>query len=387
MPFQYHKICVTGATGFIGGRLIERLLLEDRGSVRALIRDYSKAVRIARLPVEMILGDISNYNDVERFVKGCDVLIHCAYGNKGDNKVRKAVTVKGTENILKAAVKYNIKKVIHLSTMAVYGPDFQDGTDENTHYRRTGNLYGDSKIEAEKVVYWYYKKYDLPVVIIQPTIVFGPYSSQWTIQVVENIEHHRLVMVNSGTGTCHPLYIDDLVDAIFLAIERPEAIGHSFIISDKPITWAKFFSSYAEMIGNTEITSLSESEIRLLRKEQRRRSSLFFRFVMALQRRPELLEEINSLLLVRIFNNIRSLIIPKNISQKIRQKIFDDVIQWKETNNLDLSLHGNHQMALFKNKAYLNTSKAQNIIGFKPRIGFEKGMLLTEQWLRFSNLI
>src|SRR5581483_2476179 len=77
------RVLVTGGTGFIGGRLIERLVLQHGAHVRVLVRRYDSATRAARLPVELIGGDVTHAADVERAMTGCDYVFHCAYANAG----------------------------------------------------------------------------------------------------------------------------------------------------------------------------------------------------------------------------------------------------------------------------------------------------------------
>ncbi|MGI9287253.1 MAG: NAD-dependent epimerase/dehydratase family protein, partial [Pseudomonadales bacterium] len=76
MTFARKTILVTGATGFIGGRLVERLVLEEGANVRALVRNFSSASRIARFPVAMIRGDLTEADKVREAMQGCDVVFH-----------------------------------------------------------------------------------------------------------------------------------------------------------------------------------------------------------------------------------------------------------------------------------------------------------------------
>jgi len=89
------QVLVTGGTGFIGGRLIERLYFEFQATVRTLVRNMTNAVRISRFPIEIIQGDVTNLDDVKRAAHGCDVIFHCAHGNQGSDEVRRLVNNKG----------------------------------------------------------------------------------------------------------------------------------------------------------------------------------------------------------------------------------------------------------------------------------------------------
>ena len=136
-------VLVTGASGFIGGRVVERLYLEGLANVRAGIHRWSSVARIARFPVELVKLDILDRNTLPRLMEGSDYVIHCAYGDK-------YTTVKGTENVLWSALEVGVRRVVHLSTVEVYG-NVSGYIDESSPLKYTGNEYADSKIDAEKV--------------------------------------------------------------------------------------------------------------------------------------------------------------------------------------------------------------------------------------------
>jgi len=100
--FSGKRVLVTGGTGFIGGRLVEKLVSCHDAKVRVLVRNYANAARIARMPIKMIHGDINNLEDVCNAVEGCDVVFHCAYGNSGSDNKRQEVNIEGTRNIAEA---------------------------------------------------------------------------------------------------------------------------------------------------------------------------------------------------------------------------------------------------------------------------------------------
>src|SRR4051794_3341526 len=114
-------VLVTGATGFIGGRLVEHLIRTEGAHVRALVRNFSKAARLARFAVEMVPGDLLAPDAVERAVAGCDTIFHCAYPNGGDEATRRAVTARGVELLFDAATRHRVRRVVHTSTISVYG--------------------------------------------------------------------------------------------------------------------------------------------------------------------------------------------------------------------------------------------------------------------------
>ncbi len=235
-------ILVTGAGGFIGGRVVEVLHGLRGTSVRASVRRWSSAVRIGRLPVEIVLCDMTDPRQVRSAMEGIGAVVHCAYGDPH-------ATVEGTRAVLQAALEARVDRVVHLSTMEVYG-EVEGDLLEDAPLRSTGWPYRDSKIEAELLCRRYVDR-GLPVSILRPTIVYGPFSRDWTVGFAERL-------VAGGTfpgradcqGTCNLLYVDDLVAAIVLALDRNEAAGDAFNVNgEERLTWWQYLNDLSRAIG------------------------------------------------------------------------------------------------------------------------------------------
>lgn len=249
------RVLVTGAGGFIGGRFVERLHAHDGFEVRPAVRRWSSAARIGRLPVEIVAGDITDPGQLRAALEGVDSVIHCAVGPR-------ETTVGGTRTLLDQAREAGVRRVIHISTIDVYGTD--DGTfDESRPLVRTGRPYGDMKIEAEEVCQAAIAA-GLPVVILRPTLVHGPFSATWTIDYAQRLQNRPWLLPESVCGgTCNLVYVDELVDAAILALDAPQAPGEAFNVNgpERP-TWNEYFEALNGELGLPPLAKKSESSSR-----------------------------------------------------------------------------------------------------------------------------
>ena len=236
------SVLVTGAGGFIGGRVVEVLhRLGDR-SVRAGVRRWASAARIGRLPVEIVQCDVMDPASLDRALIGISAVVHCAVGDRD-------VTVGGTLKLLEAAERADVDRVVHISSIDVYG-DATGEVSEETPLQQTGRPYGDSKIEAEQACRAAIER-GVPVAILRPTLVYGPFSESWTIEWAQRLQARPwLLSEDDCRGTCNLVYVDDLVGAIRLALASPGAVGESFNINgpERP-TWNDYFRNLNEAMG------------------------------------------------------------------------------------------------------------------------------------------
>ncbi|MBA2667053.1 MAG: NAD-dependent epimerase/dehydratase family protein, partial [Trueperaceae bacterium] len=200
------RVLVTGGTGFIGGRLVEKLVLEHGARVRVLTSNYAGLSRVSRFDVEVVRGDVSVAGQVSEATKGCDVVFNCAYGSRGSEADRRRVTVDGTRAVLDAALAHGAR-VVHVSTMVVYGIGIAGELDERAPRRPSGVAYGDTKIEAEALALSYASERGLGVSVVQPTAVYGPFAPNWTVRVLESLRTGRVVLVDDGVGHANPVYV------------------------------------------------------------------------------------------------------------------------------------------------------------------------------------
>lgn len=274
MSLQGKQVLVTGATGFLGGRLVERLALEWGAHVRALVRNLSRAPRIGRFPVEMVAGDIADQEAVNHAARGCEFLFHCAHEWRDEAADHKARAVNAAEVVARAALDAKASRLVHVSSFAVYGPGLADVLDETAPRQPTRNAYTLAKRSAEDVMRDYHRRHRLPVAVVQPTIVYGPFAGTWTAQPVLQLRNKRVVLLHGGSGICNAVYVDDVTEAMRLAAVRPEAVGEVFLVSGpEPVTWRAFYAAYERMLGIESTVSMSVAEARECLRQQRKARS------------------------------------------------------------------------------------------------------------------
>jgi nucleoside-diphosphate-sugar epimerase len=236
------RILVTGAGGFIGGRVVEVLHELKMGTVRAGVRRWSGAARVGRLPIEIVQCDVNSAESVRTAMKGVAAVVHCAHGDATTN-------VEGTRTILDEAQRAGVQRVVHLSTVAVYGR--QEGSfTEASAWAPGSNTYGRSKVQTEEICAEYSQR-GLAITILQPTIVYGPYGDLWTVEFAQRLSASEWFLPERYTqGICNLVYVDDMVKAVLLSLQNERAIGQTFIINgtERP-TWDEYFHALNDALG------------------------------------------------------------------------------------------------------------------------------------------
>lgn len=264
-----NRVLVTGATGFIGGRIVEMMHLADDKpfDVVAGIRQWSSAARLGRLPVEIVTMDLMDRAQIDKALDNITHVIHCAKGTPD-------ATVEGTRNLLDISLKKGIRHVIHLSTADVYG-NAEGTVDESFPLQYTGNAYNRMKIDAEKVCMEYIDK-GLPVTIFRPSIVYGPYSNNWCLRFASlMIAREWGIFETYGEGKCNLVYVDDLVKTLLSAIDNEAVFGKAFNVNGpEVITWNDYFVRLNDSLGlpdlnvirvkMTDLTTCAMEPVRVL---------------------------------------------------------------------------------------------------------------------------
>ena len=222
-------ILVTGGTGFIGSHLANSLLSKKQ-KLRVLVRKTSNTNHLRNLNVEIVYGSLDNIDSLKKATKGIKTVYHLAamLGNPDITyKQLYNTNVVGTENLIKACVKNNVKRFVYISSVAAMGPT-KNMADETTKCNPKTD-YDKSKYFAELAV----KKSNLDWTIIRPTMVYGPGEIKNKARMFRLIQKKMFFIIGSGNNLMSLVYVDNLVKGIMLAGKSKNAIRQTYILSDK----------------------------------------------------------------------------------------------------------------------------------------------------------
>lgn len=248
------RALVTGASGFIGRRLV--LELARRGHETAcLVRPTSKTAPLRGLPVEFVLGDLGDAASLVHAVKGRDHIFHLAGVIQAvDDPAFEAANAQGTRNLVDACLRATpgVKRFVYVSSIAAAGPSPPGRALTEADEPRPVSAYGRSKLAAERIVLEAGAR--MPVTIVRPPNVLGPGSKELGRAV--GLLRKRLV---PALGDDRPrtslVDVDDLVEAMLLAAENPLSAGQTYFVTDgRAYAWPEITAAVAEELGVKRFT-------------------------------------------------------------------------------------------------------------------------------------
>ena len=244
------KIAITGAGGSLGQALIKQLVSEGL-TIRALVRNRRSAKEVELLGAKAFLGDVRNDQSLKKLCEGIKIVYHLAawMGKPNKPKLANEVNAKGTRKLMRAASSAGVKRIILASSIAIYGPVTKGVIKEDKNYWTVEQPYSDSKVAAEKFAKTLAKEKGIELVILRPTMIYGPKSPSWTIRPFNIIQKGLPIIVGSGEDKLNAVYVDDVARAFVLAGKTPEAAGEVFNIGGEEVNWNTFLSYYANVSG------------------------------------------------------------------------------------------------------------------------------------------
>ena len=253
------KVMVTGSTGFLGVPLC--LELAQRGiEVHALARSVAKSHPLHHPMIRVVQGDLLDPESLEKAAEGCDCIFHLAAYTKvlenAPNQSRR-INIGGTENVLQAAQKAGVSRVVITSTGGVIGPSPERGVlvnEETNPYPVLTTEYERTKLESEKLALTYLEK-GIEVVITNPTRVFGPgplTSSNSVTRVIKTFGEGKWRFIpGDGKSVGNYVYLDDVVHGLILAMEKGRS-GERYILGGANISYLELFDLLRRLTGSRQ---------------------------------------------------------------------------------------------------------------------------------------
>lgn len=323
---KFKKALITGANGFIG-RTIAQRLRADGIEVVGIDSHTGQHSNI-------ITGDISKAGAWQEAFAGCDLVIHTAavVSNAVDAETTWKVNVLGTRYVIDAATNAGVKRMVHLSSVRAFSDvNFPDGVDEQWPVRTDGNAYVDTKIASEHVALQAHAAGQLAVTIIRPGDVYGPGSRPWVVLPLEAMKSGSFALPAGGKGIFSPVYVDDLIDGLLLAAMHPKGAGQIFTLSGPATTTtSEYFGHLHRMIGRTGS--------------------------------------------------------PKTVPTSIALGAAAVVAFLAKMRGVDTEINPTTIRYLARTGGY-SSKKARLLIGYEPATSLDEGMKLTEAWLRAESLL
>lgn len=232
------RVLVTGATGFLGAALVQRLCREGF-EVRALARKLSRVDRLEKLPVEIVYGDVGSVESLEQAFEGVGMVVHAAADTSGREVESRRSTIAGTRNVLDLCRRNTVAKLVHISSCSVYGVgDIEEGatiSEESPleRFPEKRGWYSWAKFEAEELVRAAMKAGDVAAVCLRPGTIYGAGGELFTPMMGLSLGEKAFLVFGDGSFVLPLVYRENLCDAIVAALRKDEGTGQVFNVVDE----------------------------------------------------------------------------------------------------------------------------------------------------------
>lgn len=247
------KIFITGGTGFIGKQVLNQLNNTQHQLVCLVRKTNPDKEKLQNAGIDVVEGDIRDKTSILQGMKGCDCLINMAsiYSFwEPDNSVFKSVNVDGTRNVMESALETNISKVVHISTVGIFGkpsdvPIVEKSNPGPVRFSR----YFQTKFEGERIAWELYKNNGLPLVVVYPCAVLGAGDPKASGAYVSRLINKRLPSTVFKNSILTWVHVNDVALGIIKATEKPNNIGERYIIGKHQLSLGDFNEMISDISG------------------------------------------------------------------------------------------------------------------------------------------
>lgn len=361
-------VAVTGASGFIGGRLVERLAEQD-AVVTCLMRGQPSA-RLRATGATFRSLDLADGEAVRQALQGVQWLFHCAYDWEDSEWNGRALKA------LIDACRATGCRLVHVSSFVVYDVPPEGELTEETAGSPDRFGYAHVKMLLERDLMDAVREGGLAASIIQPTIVYGPYSRPWTIEPAEMLLNGTVILPDRGDGVCNAVYVDDVVDAMILAAQRPGALGKRFLISGEPVTWSSFYEALADAVGAKRPTYIPAETIALEHDRVAKLKRLITSPGMLLRRLTQ-----RGSVAKALRRSLR--LLPRPARAHIENQLFEPLTRKRGHRHMP----DKGRLGFLQSRGTIYSNRARREIGYVPRFDLAAGMEPTGRYLKESEAL
>lgn len=252
------KVLVTGAAGFLGSHLVE-MLVERGDEVRALVQSGQNPAFLQTLPgVEIVQGDLTDYQSLRRAVHGIQRVYHLAArtGPWGPEAAYQAANVQGVADLITAALEAGVERIVHTSSITVYGHHLRGIVTEDHPYHAEDNPYSRTKIAGEQLIFRLVKENSAPIVIVRPAWIYGPRDMASFGRFVKLVQSGKGFILGSGANHIPLIYVRDVAQGLLKAGDAgSEAVGQAYTIAgEQRVTQIDYLNTIADALQVPHIT-------------------------------------------------------------------------------------------------------------------------------------
>lgn len=252
------KVLVTGAAGFLGGHLVD-MLVERGDEVRAMVRPVEDSARLKALPgVEVVHGDMTDAASLKRAVQSVQRVYNVAAktGPWGLEKDYNAANVWGVADLITAAMEAGVERIVHTSSITVYGHHLHGLVTEDAPFHAEDNPYSRTKIAGEKLIADLVKGRGAPVVIVRPAWIYGPRDNASFGRFVSLVESGKGFIIGSGKNVVPVVYVRDVAQGMIKAGDAENhVIGRAYTLADdRRVTQSEYLNMMADFLGVSHVS-------------------------------------------------------------------------------------------------------------------------------------
>jgi len=246
------KVFITGATGFIGNEVSRRFASTDH-EVTCLVRASSNVDELKKLNANLAMGDVLNRESLDRGMEGCNWVVNLANVYtywEPDRSIYYRVNVEGTRNVMEAALDAGVSKVVHVSSIVIFGKPEECPIVETSPPgpKRFGD-YPESKYQGDCIAWELYEEKHLPLVVIYPCGVTGPNDVKYSSSLIRSLISREMPVTAFNNSFLTWVDVRDVAEAIVRASEKDNNIGEKYILGREQMKMEEFYRMISDISG------------------------------------------------------------------------------------------------------------------------------------------